>query len=144
MEIASPAFEHQQMIPRKYTCEGEDISPPLFFKNIPEKTQSLSLIIEDPDAPRGVFDHWIVWNLAGTTQSLEEGADVPKQGKNGFNVSHYRGPCPPPGKPHRYFIKVYALDIALNLPEGSSKKSLLDAMEGHILGEGELIGIYQR
>jgi len=144
MEIASPAFEHQQMIPQKYTCDGENVSPPLFFKNIPEKTQSLSLIIEDPDAPKGVIDHWIVWNLAGTTKLLEEGAEVPKQGINGYNVNHYRGPCPPPGKPHRYFFKVYALDITLNLPEGSTKKNLLDAMEGHILGKGELIGIYQR
>lgn len=144
MEIKSPAFEHQQLIPKKYTCEGEDLSPPLVFKSIPEKTVTLAIIIDDPDAPGGTFDHWIAWNLAPDTKSLDENAKVPMQGKNGFKVNRYRGPCPPPGKPHRYFIRVYALDTKLNLPEGSSKKDVLDAMEGHILGKGELIGIYKR
>lgn len=144
MEIKSPAFEHQQFIPKKYTCEGEDLSPPLVFKSIPEKTVSLAIIIDDPDAPGGTFDHWIAWNLSPHTTTLDENAKVPMQGKNGFKVNRYRGPCPPPGKPHRYFIRVYALDTKLNLPEGSSKKNVLDAMEGHILGKGELIGIYKR
>ncbi|CCB86168.1 MULTISPECIES: YbhB/YbcL family Raf kinase inhibitor-like protein [Parachlamydia] len=144
MEIASPAFEHEQKIPQKYTCEGEDLSPPLEFHNVPDGAKSLTLIIEDPDAPKGVFDHWIVWNLPPTTQLLEEGAHVPMEGKNGFQVDKYRGPCPPPGNPHRYVIQVYALDIKLNLPKGSSKKSVLDAMGGHILAKAVLIGKYQR
>ncbi|MBS4168601.1 YbhB/YbcL family Raf kinase inhibitor-like protein [Parachlamydia sp. AcF125] len=144
MEITSPAFKHEHPIPKKYTCEGEDLSPPLVFQDVPSNAKSLTLIMEDPDAPRGVFDHWIVWNLPPHLMTLAEGAQVPMEGKNSFHVDKYRGPCPPPGSPHRYVIQVYALDIQLNLPTGSSKKRVLEAMEGHILAKAVLIGKYQR
>lgn len=144
MNIVSPAFKNMQPIPRKYTCEGSDISPPLSFSQIPSEAKSLALIVDDPDAPKGTFDHWIAWNIPTTTHSLSEGARVPNEGRNGFGVSHYRGPCPPPGSPHRYFFKIYALDIMLDLPQGSTKDSLEQAMQNHIIGRGELIGTYQR
>lgn len=147
MEINSPAFEQHQPVPRKYTCEGEDISPPLQFRDVPAKTKSLVLIMDDPDAPGGTFDHWIMWNLPSNATALAEGVKVQKpvlQGKNGFRDNRYRGPCPPPGRPHRYFFKLYALDTMIELREGSSKAQLLEAMEGHILGKAELVGTYQR
>lgn len=144
MEIESSAFEYQQPIPKKYTCEGENISPPLAFQGIPPGTKSLVLIMDDPDAPRGTFDHWIVWNLSVDTKALAEGAKVPKEGLNHFQKIGYGGPCPPPGKAHRYFFKLYALDTLINLPEGSSKKQVEEAMEGHIVGKAELVGTYKR
>lgn len=144
MEISSPAFEESQPIPSHYTCEGEDVSPPLLFHDIPDGTKSLALIVDDPDAPMGTFDHWIAWNLSPDQTSLQEGADVPIEGINDFRETRYRGPCPPPGAPHRYFFKVYALDDTLDLPAGITKEQLIEAMEGHILGQAELIGTYQR
>lgn len=144
MYLDSPAFEDHQSIPRKYTCDGEDVSPPLTFQELPPGARSLVLIVDDPDAPSGTFDHWIVWNLPPDTATLHEGARVPRQGKNHFGEQRYRGPCPPPGKPHRYFFKLYALDTLINLPAGSSKQSVEEAMEGHILGKAELVGTYQR
>lgn len=144
MEIKSPAFEHGQPIPKKYTCDGEDVSPPLTFSGVPNDAKSLALVVDDPDAPLGVFDHWIVWNLDPDLKELPENASVEKQGKNDFGESKYRGPCPPPGPAHRYRFKVYALDAMLDLPEGARKKELEKAMEGHILAKGELIGTYSR
>jgi Raf kinase inhibitor-like YbhB/YbcL family protein len=144
MKIESPAFAAQQKIPKKYTCEGEDHSPPLTFSGVPAQAKSLALIVDDPDAKHGTFDHWIAWNLPPTTNVLAEGAFVPRQGINGFGQKHYRGPCPPPGAPHRYFFKLYALDALLTLPESSSKEDLEKAMEGHILMRAELVGLYQR
>lgn len=144
MLMESPAFENHASIPEKYTCEGENLSPPLIFKETSAKAKSLALIVDDPDAPHGTFDHWIVWNIPIETQSLAEGAKVGVMGKNGFNVNTYKGPCPPPGKPHRYFFKLYALDVVLELAPGSSKKHLEDAMEGHIVDKATLVGTYQR
>lgn len=144
MHVESSAFKHSQPIPRKYTCEGEDVSPPLTFNNLPPGTKSLALVVDDPDAPRGTFDHWIVWNIPPTKVLLEEGGKVSKQGKNHFGELRYRGPCPPPGKPHRYFFKVYALDTVIDLEQGSSKEQLEEAMEGHVLSRAELVGTYQR
>lgn len=144
MQIDSPAFEHHSPIPKKYTCEGEDVSPPLTFRDIPAGTKTLALIMDDPDAPNGTFDHWIVWNLTPGQNSLSEGAKVPNQGKNSFRETEYGGPCPPPGKPHRYFFKLYALDTIINLPNGSTKSQLEEAMEGHILARAELVGTYKR
>lgn len=144
MKIESPAFQNNAKIPSKHTCEGKDVSPPLNFTNIPDHAKSLVLIVDDPDAPSGTFDHWIVWNLPPDTHHLSEGASVPKQGTNGFRETRYRGPCPPPGKPHHYFFKLYALDILLDLPEGSRKAAVEGAMKGHILSEAQLIGLYQR
>jgi Raf kinase inhibitor-like YbhB/YbcL family protein len=144
MKIESSAFQNQQPIPRKYTCEGTDVSPPLTFSGIPAGTQSLALIVDDPDAPMGTFDHWIVWDIPANSTALAEGARVPKQGTNHFREKRYRGPCPPPGKPHRYFFKLYALDTMLDLEEGASKEELEASIKGHILGKAELIGTYQR
>lgn len=144
MKLESSAFKDHQPIPKKYTCEGEDLSPPLLFLEIPKETKSLAIIVDDPDAPRGTFDHWIAWNLASNVTSLAEGAEVPNQGTNHFNEMRYRGPCPPHGNPHRYFFKAYSLDTLIDLPNGASKKQLEDAMEGHILGKAELVGTYQR
>ncbi len=144
MKLASTAFSQGQPIPKKYTCSGENVSPPLAFSQVPASTQTLALIVDDPDAPGGTFDHWIVWNLPGDTRELSEGATVSKQGTNGFGTVDYKGPCPPPGKEHRYFFKVYALDTQLKLSEGISKRQLEAAMEGHILAQGELVGTYKR
>jgi len=144
MEISSPAFEQSQPIPQKYTCEGENVSPPLSFEGIPKGTKSLALIVDDPDAPSGTFDHWIAWNLSPQSTVLSEGASAPSNGKNHYGVLEYRGPCPPPGKPHRYFFKVYALDSVLDLPEGSSKAQLEQSMQGHILSQAQLMGTYKR
>lgn len=144
MIIDSPAFEHLQPIPTRYTCEGEDVSPALRFQAIPAGVKSLVLIMDDPDAPRGTFDHWIAWNLLPTQTSLPEGATMPMLGVNGYGDLRYRGPCPPPGKPHRYFFKLYALNTMLTLKSGASKHEVEKAMQGHIVAQAELIGTYQR
>lgn len=144
MLIESPAFEAHQPIPKKFTCEGEDVSPPLVIQEIPKGAKSLVLIVDDPDAPRGVWVHWLAWNIDPSTGKFDEGSSVPMQGRNDFGELDYRGPCPPKGNPHRYFFKLYALDAKLNLPAGSDKKQLEDAMKVHILGHAELVGTYQR
>ncbi len=144
MKIQSSAFEHNKPIPRKYTCDGEDVSPPLTFADMPKGTKSLAIVVDDPDAPLGVFDHWIAWNISPDTRELTEGARVEKQGKNDFGEQRYRGPCPPRGAAHRYRFKAYALDAMPDLPLGASKKQLEKAIEGHILAKGELIGTYKR
>ncbi len=144
MEVMSPAFEHHQPIPQKYTCQGEDVSPQLNFSGIPQKTKTLAMIVDDPDAPGGTFDHWIAWNLAPGLKVLKEGESAPNEGKNHFNQVGYRGPCPPPGKVHRYYFKVYALDTVLDLAKEATRRDLEAAMKGHILDHAELIGTYQR
>jgi Raf kinase inhibitor-like YbhB/YbcL family protein len=144
MKMTSSAFENNQNIPSKHTCEGQDVSPALHITDIPTGTKSLAIVVDDPDAPKGTFDHWIAWNIPANTKDLAEGASVPKQGTNGFSEQRYRGPCPPPGKPHRYFFKLYALDAMIDIPAGSSKKALEQAMEGHILGQTQLVGLYKR
>lgn len=144
MKLTSKAFKHNERIPEKYTGEGKDVSPPLDFGNVPKSAVSLALIVDDPDAPMGTFDHWIVWNLDPASSSLEEGADVPVEGKNHFGEENYRGPLPPPGPVHRYFFKAFALDTKLDLPVGSTKEEVEAAIEGHVLDQAELIGTYQR
>jgi hypothetical protein len=144
MQIQSAAFNDGQPIPRRYTCDGEDVSPPLTLGDVPEGAKSLALVVDDPDAPLGVFNHWIAWNLPADTEALSEGAQIEKQGKNDFGERGYRGPCPPLGPMHHYRFKVYALDIVLDLPYGADEKQLEKAMRGHILAEGELVGTYQR
>lgn len=144
MKIESPAFENYQPIPKQYSCEGANISPPMNFMDIPSDAKSLALIVDDPDAPGGTFDHWIVWNLSPNIGKLQEGARVDYEGTNGFGKSHYGGPCPPKGHPHHYFFKLYALDTFLDLPHGTGKRNVEEAMKGHILAETELIGTYQR
>ena len=144
MKIETSAFKPGSPIPKKYTCQGTNISPPLIFREAPEGTVTFALIVDDPDAPRGTFDHWIAWNIPGTATGLAEGGKVVDQGTNGFSALDYQGPCPPPGKPHRYFFKLYALKTRLSLPIGSTKNQLEQAMEGNILEKAELIGVYQR
>lgn len=150
IKVQSSAFEEEGMIPLKYTCDGEDISPSLSWSSVPEGTKSIALISDDPDAPMGTWVHWVVFNLPPDTielpeniphgETLESGA---KQGKTDFGKIGYGGPCPPGGT-HRYFFKLYALDIELNLEAGITKSELLKAMEGHILAQGQLMGKYKR
>lgn len=149
--LIESVFEANAFIPSEYTCDGENVSPPLKFLNVPQGVKSLVLIMDDPDAPRGTFDHWIVWNLPPSIKGLSEGAPElttlspkPLQGLNGFKKSYYQGPCPPAGEPHHYHFKLYALDCELSLLAGSSKQDVEKAMQGHIIEQTELIGLYQK
>ena len=151
IQITSTAFSEGQPIPAKYSCEGRDISPPLQWTNAPANTKSFALIMDDPDAPVGTWVHWVLYDLPANTTGLPENAaktqtisNGAKQGMNTWPRLGYGGPCPPPGKPHRYFFKLYALDVMLDLKPGLTKKDLLKAMEGHVLTEGQLMGTYQR
>jgi len=145
MKINSSAFSEEETIPKKYTCEGEDVNPPLEFKGTPKDTKSLALIVDDPDAPGKTFVHWLVWNIDPEIKKIEENS-VPEgaiQGKTGFGKTEYGGPCPPSGE-HRYFFKFYALDKELDLPSGAEKEDLKESMEDHILEEAQLVGVYTR
>ncbi|UCF21192.1 MAG: YbhB/YbcL family Raf kinase inhibitor-like protein [Gemmatimonadota bacterium] len=151
IEVSSPAFQDGDLIPSRYTCEGEDISPPLEWTNLPAGSKSIALICDDPDAPVGTWVHWVLYDLSPKLNKLPEaipGREVTpqgaKQGINDFRRSGYGGPCPPPGKPHRYFFKIYALDIEPGLPAGATKSDLLRTIEGHVLAEGQLVGLYKR
>jgi Raf kinase inhibitor-like YbhB/YbcL family protein len=150
LEIKSTAFKEGGFIPKKYTCDGSDISPPLLWTQPPDGTKSLVLICDDPDAPMGTWVHWVLYGLSPDTLELPEG--VPdkkeviggsKQGTNDFRRIGYGGPCPPGGT-HRYFFKLYAIDSELDLSAGATKKEVLRAIEGHILAEGQLMGRYSR
>lgn len=129
-------------IPSKYTCTGANVSPPLSIGLIPENTKSFALIMEDPDAPMGTFDHWIVWNIP-PKRSIEENSAPGIQGKNGRKENKYTGPCPQSGT-HHYHFKVYALDTKLELKEDAGKKDLEEAMKDHVISSGELIGLYKK
>ena len=142
MEITSLAFKHNEKIPSKYTCDGEDMNPSLEIKNMPEGTKTLALIVDDPDAPMGTWVHWVVWNIPPEGR-IEEKSVPGEQGINDFNKPDYGGPCPPSGT-HRYFFKVYALDTKLNLDKNSKKEDVEKAMQGHVLAKGEIIGLYSR
>ena len=142
LTVYSTVFSHKGHIPSEYTCDGKDINPPLEVENIPGGTKSLALIMEDPDAPRGTFDHWLVWNIS-PNEAIAENINPGISGTNDFGKTGYGGPCPPSGV-HRYFFKVYALDTKLELLAGADKKTLFEAMNGHILSEGEIMGLYQR
>ncbi len=151
MAIVSPAFKMGAPIPKKYTGDGPDISPPLTWEGVPKDAKSLALISDDPDAPVGTWVHWVIFNIPPTEKGLPEGVpktetlpNGAKQGINDFRKIGYNGPAPPPGKPHRYYFKLYALDTVLNLPSGVKKSDLLRAMEGHILATAEYMGTYQR
>jgi Raf kinase inhibitor-like YbhB/YbcL family protein len=144
MQITSPAFEQHQEIPKRYTCEGEDVSPPLVFHSSPRGVKSFAILVENHDAPRGTCDHWVAWNIPAESTGLSEGEQDLKEGTNSYGTRGWRGPCPPPGKPHHYSFRVFALDTTLNLPVGASKAELLSAMEGHILAQAELDGTFKR
>lgn len=144
MKLTSTAFEQYQEIPSRYTCDGEDLSPPIFFQDVPKTVKSYALIVEDPDAPKGTFDHWIAWNIPADATGLPEGISAPQEGVNHFGSYGYRGPCPPPGPAHRYFFRVFALDTILTLRKGATKEELQEAIKGHILSQAELVGTYKR
>jgi Raf kinase inhibitor-like YbhB/YbcL family protein len=144
LKLTSPAFENNKEIPSKYTCDGSDISPPLEIGGIPAEAKSLVLIVDDPDAPMGTWDHWILWNIplvANIDENSVPGGAV--QGTNDFKKLDYGGPCPPSGT-HRYMFKLYALDAILDLAEGANKDDVEKAMEGHIIAQTKLIGLYKR
>jgi Raf kinase inhibitor-like YbhB/YbcL family protein len=149
-ELTSAAFTQGEMIPRKYTCDGEDISPPLRWGDPPPDSKSLALISDDPDAPIGTWVHWVLYNLPAESRALPEAvprdADLPdgsRNGRNSWGRLGYGGPCPPGGT-HRYFFKLYALDAVLVLAAGAGKEQLLKAMDGHILARTEVMGVYRR
>ena len=149
--VESPAFENGEIIPKKYTCDGEDISPPLKWHDLPEKTKSLALICEDPDAPLFTWIHWVIYSIPPPVNELEE--NIPKkeilewgakQGKNSWGRIGYGGPCPPGKKPHRYFFRLYALDEEIGLEPGLKKKELMKKVEKHIIAKAEIMGRYGR
>lgn len=145
MIIESNSFKNNEMIPAKYTCDAENIIPPLTFSGVPEEAKSLVLIVDDPDAPGGTWVHWTVWNIDPETTEIPENS-VPGgavEGTNSWGVPEYGGPCPPSGT-HRYFFKLYALDITLDLGTSSTAGDIMNAIEGHILANAELIGLYER
>ncbi len=144
MEITSPEFQHNTDIPKKFTCQGIDCSPTLEIKNVPASAKSLVLIVDDPDASTGNWDHWIVYNIPPLTATIAEGSTPGLRCLNDFRRKEWGGPCPPSGR-HRYFFKIYALDILLSqLPDNAKKNDLLRAMDGHILEKAQLIGLYQK
>lgn len=150
IKVTSTAFEEGTIIPAKYTCDGDDVSPPLAWKGVPEDAESIALICDDPDAPMGTWVHWVVWNMPADKTGLEEGIasdrtlpDGTRQGMTDFKKTGYGGPCPPSGT-HRYYFKVYALDTKLDIDGDSKKSGLVEAMEGHILAEGRIMGKYKR
>ena len=143
ISLTSPVFANNGDIPIKYTCQGPGTSPPLVIGKLPEGTVSLALTVDDPDAPNGGYDHWVVWNIDPATTTIEEGSKPGTEGKNGSGEDGYKVPCPPTGK-HHYHFKIYALDTKLKLDGTATKAQLQAAIKGHILGHGELIGLYQK
>jgi Raf kinase inhibitor-like YbhB/YbcL family protein len=151
LSIESTAFKEGEVIPVEYTCSGADLSPELSWSGAPEKTKSFALINDDPDAPAGTWDHWLVYNIPASTAKLAKGIKTAGQigegvkfGKNSWGKMEYGGPCPPPGSFHRYFFKLYALDTVLDPAQGAKKAEIEKAMEGHILGKTELMGKFKR
>jgi Raf kinase inhibitor-like YbhB/YbcL family protein len=141
--VKSPVFENNQLIPAKYTCDGDNVNPPLTIEGVPEGAKSLVLIVDDPDCPTGTWNHWLVWNIPSTTRKIEENKVPGTEGISTYRKHAYGGPCPPSGT-HRYFFKVYALDAKLDLTANAEKKDVEKAMESHVLAEGELVGLYRR
>ncbi|MGP8201030.1 MAG: YbhB/YbcL family Raf kinase inhibitor-like protein [Limisphaerales bacterium] len=151
LHLTTTAFAEGQPIPQRHAFDNQDLSPALQWSGVPPAARSLALICDDPDAPVGTWVHWVIYDLSPATAGLSEGvpkspelADGAKQGMNDYKRIGYGGPCPPPGKAHRYFFKLYALDTELKLKPGVTKKDLLKAMDGHVLAEGQLMGTYQR
>jgi Raf kinase inhibitor-like YbhB/YbcL family protein len=142
MKITSPDFKNNELIPKKFTCDGENVSPCLVIESIPPQAKNLALIIDDPDAPMGTWVHWVVYDIPPLSR-IEQNSIPGKQGMNDFGRRNYGGPCPPSGT-HRYFFKIFALDAVLELKEGSSKKELERSIQGHILEKAELVGLYKR
>ncbi len=151
LELKSPAFLHESKIPPQYTCEGKDVSPHLQWSGVPDGTKSFALISDDPDAPSKTWVHWVIYNIPAESRELPQGfphdpvlPDGIRQGINDGGEIGYGGPCPPPGRPHRYYFKLYALDCMLEIEGTATKEKLLEAMKGHVLGETSLMGTYER
>ena len=144
MELTSPAFADGEPIPATYTCDGDDVSPPLEWTAPPDGTASLALCLDDPDAGRYPFTHWLAWGLPAAAGSLAEGEAAPAEGRNDFGAPGYRGPCPPPGKDHRYVFALHALDVELELGPSDRRLSFDAAIEGHVLASAQLVGTYER
>lgn len=151
LTVSSSGFANGASIPKKFTCDGQDLSPPLAWTEPPGAAKTFALIADDPDAPVGNWNHWTIWNIPANQRALAEGtskdaqlADGTEQGRNDFRKTGYNGPCPPPGKPHRYYFKLFALDSKLDLEPNSTKKQLEAAMKGHILAQAECMGTYGR
>ena len=149
--LTSPAFGSGTMIPEQYTCKGQDISPALAWSHAPAKTASFALIMDDPDAPAGDWVHWLMWDVPASKHALAENVakneqleDGSHQGRNSFNRTGYNGPCPPPGKAHRYFFRLYALDGKVTVAPASDRAALESAIKGHVLGTAEYMGTFQR
>jgi len=142
LSVSSPVFENNKLIPAKYTCDGDDVNPPLTIEGLSKETKSLVLIVDDPDAPMGTWDHWVVWNILPTSK-IEENTVPGVEGLNTYRRHSYGGPCPPSGT-HRYFFKVSALDAMLTLSSNATKKDVEKAMNGHVIAKGELVGLYCR
>ena len=145
MKVTSSAFKQGEIIPKKFTCDGENSNPELKISGVPKGTKTLALIVDDPDAPVGLWVHWTVWNIKPSTTLIGENS-VPEgavEGETSAEKSGYHGPCPPDGE-HRYFFKIYALDVELDLPTNADKEMLEEAMVGHVLDKAELVGLYSR
>jgi len=149
-QIESDVFEAGGPIPSKFSCDGQDVSPPLTWNGLPKGTNTLALVMEDPDAPAGIWVHWVLYNIPASLSGLPEGVPAEQElsdgslsGLNSWRRSGYGGPCPPGGT-HRYFFRLYAMDQALDLGAGATKEHLIDAMQGHILGQTEVMGTYSR
>ena len=142
MQLKSPNFDNNRVIPSKFTCQGEDINPELIIENIPDGTKSLVLIVDDPDAPNRTWDHWVMWNIP-LISKIEENSAPGIQGLNDFGQHNYGGPCPPSGK-HRYMFKLFALDVELSIDGNSKKNDVEKAMESHILDQSLLVGLYEK
>lgn len=149
--LSSSAFKNNAVIPQRFSCQGENISPDLAWSSAPKETKSFALIVEDPDAPHGTFYHWIMYNIPASERGLDENIakrdtlpNGTRQGTNSFQQMGYGGPCPPPGNAHRYYFKLYALDTQINIPGEATRDQVVSAMQGHILAEREIMGTYQR
>jgi len=143
-QLTSSAFEANADIPNKYTCHGEDINPPLVFKNVPAKTKSLALTVSDPDAPAGTWSHWIIYNISPDTTGIIENTNPGTEGLNDFGKYAYGGPCPPDKRPHHYIFRLYALDTILSIKRRPTLHEVKKALQGHVIAKAELTGIYQK
>lgn len=145
MKISTPAFQDGGTIPKQYTCDGTNVNPPLVIEGVPTQAKSLVLLVDDPDAPRGTWNHWLVWNIDPGTRDMKENTVPPHavQGTTDFGTAKYGGPCPPSGT-HRYYFRLYALDTSLNLPATTKRAALDQALKGHVVGEAVVMGRYAR
>jgi Raf kinase inhibitor-like YbhB/YbcL family protein len=145
VRVSSPAFSNDGMIPKKYTCDGQNVPPPLEWSDVPKQSKSVAVICDDPDAPSGTFTHWVLYDIPPSAQRLAEGAPIGTEGINSFGKTGFGGPCPPKkDHAHHYHFHVYALDVDSLGQAGLSKEDALKAMSGHIVAEGELVGTYKR